>query len=253
MQCSRTYFICSSPRSGSSLLASGIGATGVAGIPREWFSFDTFAEEVIQCRELNLRDQRAYLSKVIEQGATPNGVFGAKVHASHTLNLLAKLEDHNDQAFSSLYQALETTFPDVRFIYLSRGDKVKQAVSFYRALITGQWARTYRRGSEPFFDQYGIKRCLAMLQEADAYWEGFFSAHSLLPLRLTYETLAERYEECVRESLEYLGLPPPDVIAPPVPKKQADELSLAWEREFIAREAREPILLSSHGGRRAPY
>src|SRR5438034_10894991 len=72
----RSYFICSTPRSGSWLLASMLEQSRVAGRPREYFWRETEADLRHRWGASSFRE---YLRRVLEEGSTPNGVFGAKM------------------------------------------------------------------------------------------------------------------------------------------------------------------------------
>src|SRR5947209_6929141 len=105
-QCS--YLVCATPRSGSTLLCEALANTGIAGNPKEYFEnlistglprrpreyFEDIANtEIVDVLGAYSRldnepglstgqngySYTEYFQKVIEQGTTPNGVFGAKV------------------------------------------------------------------------------------------------------------------------------------------------------------------------------
>src|SRR6266576_2724987 len=108
----RCYLVCATPRSGSTLLCEGLEATGVAGRPREYFEelketgvprrpreyfWGLRSPDVLrlvpQDSQLDRRseqrpswdrdDYARHLAASLEQGTTPNGVFGAKLMWSY--------------------------------------------------------------------------------------------------------------------------------------------------------------------------
>src|SRR3954454_10309436 len=140
--------VCATQRSGSTLLCALLKATGVAGVPNEWFQ---------SFRDTGLPDQpRQYLAGVDDPavlallpplerrgpremsfdfeavrraGTTPNGVFAAKVMWSHTDDLWARLRGRR----------LEDVFGPLRYVQVTRRDKVAQAVSLWTAIQTQAW------------------------------------------------------------------------------------------------------------------
>src|SRR5262245_28053120 len=81
------YFICTTPRTGSSLLCEALEFTRIAGVPREYFEA---VYEKDWCARLGITSDHEYLEKLATAGMTANGVFGAKVHWHQLRHLLAK-------------------------------------------------------------------------------------------------------------------------------------------------------------------
>jgi len=132
----RGYTIWFSQRTGSTLLNKALELTGAAGNPAEWLSF---------------KDPATYRLEDMQQmwqSATPNGVFGVKTSAW-------RLDQWLD-AFSrelqlpeglSKRQVWEAVFPDCKHIYMTRRNKVRLAVSWWRAIVSGEWHREH--GTKP--------------------------------------------------------------------------------------------------------
>ena len=78
----RSYIICTNPRSGSWLLSDGLSSTARAGHPREWFNVNQ--ERTIRSDwDARNRGRMAfthYVRHILERGTTGNGVFGLKLH-----------------------------------------------------------------------------------------------------------------------------------------------------------------------------
>ena len=135
------YLICTNPRSGSWLLSEGLSSTGVAGHPREWFNV---LEEQQQRARWGLDGQGdasplRYLSHVVGQGSTDNGVFGLKLHYYQLADLSAQLSQIDGYRGLPVEEAISAAFPEVRYIWLTREDKARQAISYYRACRTEIW------------------------------------------------------------------------------------------------------------------
>ena len=89
MQPHTTYFICATPRSGSTLLSRVLADTGLAGTPDEFFCHPRGYGESYQ--GWDLVDYRAYIERVIAATATPNGVFGAKMMGGFVWDFVARV------------------------------------------------------------------------------------------------------------------------------------------------------------------
>lgn len=233
-----SYIICTSPRSGSTMLATGLWQTNIAGRPAEYFH-SSIQIDVTTSKRLGVTSDREYMEKVKNVSTTENGVFGMKLHAYQTRFLISKIEHHRSMYFPSLREAIETEFPGVRYIFLRReNDKVKQAVSYYRALLTNEWWRFRGKNPPPEdstieYYELGIRKCLDHITESDTYWEQYFLKHGLSPLRLTFEEITGDYEGAIRRTLSYLGLPCDIPIAPPATVKISNDRSLVWEKKFL--------------------
>src|SRR5205809_518177 len=126
----RAYWICCTPRTGSALLCQLLRATGVAGRPEEYFWRDN---EPLYRARWHVTTYHDYLERALEEGTTPNGIFGAKVGAgmylAHFFRQLRTLPQFED-ATPSLFSILSALFPDLKCIWLTRRNKVRQAVSY---------------------------------------------------------------------------------------------------------------------------
>ena len=228
----RSYIICATPRCGSNFLCEVLQATGVAGRPDEYFWNPPDGHERWSVSELG-----AYVGQIRRAGATPNGVFGFKIMWSHLGDWLPRLGGLVGREDARPPDILAATFPGLRYVRLTRYDKVRQAVSFYRAAVTSQW-RSMDPGNElaaaPEFDFAAIDYLVNDLITGDQGWDQFYRKHSIEPLYVKYEDL-ERSPEAVSDKvLEFLGLTPP---GHPIPnqwrhQRQADGLSDDWVRQY---------------------
>src|SRR3954451_20274981 len=164
--------ICAEPRSGSSLLAELLFNTGVAGAPTEYFDAGTMQRFQEVWRTPSFEQ---YVDALRRKKTSPNGVFGFKVH----------YEQYVD-AFSA--RELSLLFPNLRFIRITRRDRLRAAVSFARALQTDQWASDHpARPDAPVFDREQIAECLARIHDSARGWDRFFAQKSIAPLHVVYE------------------------------------------------------------------
>ena len=235
-----SYFISTSPRTGGFLLAEALESTRIAGRPREYF------DRVFQrnwCENLAVASNAEYLEMALAAGTSPNGVFGAKVLWHQFEHLLVKLRLIQGNGLSDL-DLLHRTFPELRYVFLTRRDKIRQAVSYDRAIRSGVWwsisANAYHQTPTPGlvpappFAFEKIDEWLTHLIEFESNWRRHFKRIGVEPFEVAYEDLTASYESTVRAILRYLDLPfaVGREIAPPRLRKQADEVTEEWVRRY---------------------
>ena len=193
------YILSASPRSGSTLLCDLLWQTRVAGKPNSFFRPQSVGNF---CRSWGLPEttlatvDQAYLDAAIAEGVQGTGTFGLRIMHDNIAGLLARLKALNDQKDD--VAALTHVFGPLRFIHLSRDDKVAQAVSLAMAEQTGLWHKNadgtdrenFHRSPDPIYDRDQIARELAGLEKEARGWATWFATNGITPLRLTYETLS---------------------------------------------------------------
>jgi LPS sulfotransferase NodH len=251
-----SYLVCATPRSGSTLLCRALAATGVAGRPEEYFEArrdtgrppaprDYFgAGAGIDLDALlgadhalppapdyssldGVGDYADHVAATLERGTTPNGVFGAKVMWGHLPDLAALAGAEPPELFGRL-------FGEPRYVWVSRRDRVRQAVSLWKAIQTQAWAAGDGGAArEACYSYPAIDHLRRRLAADDRSWIEFFDAHRIEPLALTYEQVAADLPGSVRAVLEHVGVDPSaaDGIEPPL-ERQADELSEEWVARY---------------------
>ncbi len=236
----RSYFICSTPRSGSWLLVDLLRATGQAGVAREYFRLSPAGH-------LPDGPVQELLDQVRRLGTSENGVFSAKVHWMQFEELGRALGGGIVPTPEELARLLGDWFPSPRFVFLRRSDTDRQAVSWYRAIETNEWWQTGTRGRkakaaaiEP--DLARIAELEALLRDYEDRWAAHFKALDAEVLELDYATVCEDPSGTVGRVLDFLDLGPWDapVDLEPRLKKQADDLSADWLARYQAFRAQEP-------------
>jgi LPS sulfotransferase NodH len=273
-----SYLVCATPRSGSTLLCRTLDQTGVAGHPQEYFEalrhsglprrpheyFDADRHanivERLAFREMpegmaepnplwhpDTYDQ--YLAWALEQGTTPNGVFGAKLMWGYLGDFAQLLRGIDGMAERPLPEMLARAFPGLRYIQITRENKIRQAVSLWKAVQTQSWKREPGEAQRPVelvFSFRAINYLVRLLTAHDASWDAYFLGLGYEPLKVTYEELAESTDAVIRRVLEHLGIPAPAEleIESPQLSVQADEVSEEWVRRvdehLRALEVAEP-------------
>ena len=170
-----SYLICSTPRTGSSLLCDALTLTGVAGRPEEYFQFrartgfprrpqeyfegagDPEIFDILGPRTRIEEDESRYdpsryeryenyLTWALDEGTTPNGIFGAKVMWGYFNGFVTGLRwAVPGRQRLSVCELAPSVFPELRYLSVTRRDKVRQAVSLWRALQIVELVERRRR------------------------------------------------------------------------------------------------------------
>lgn len=245
----QSYMLCTSPRSGSTLLCTLLAKTGIAGRPGSHFHDPSLNEwlDDYGLRRTQFASRQDALVAVFaaarQRGTGDSALFGLRMQRGSFDYFMAQLEQlfpgrPNDVA------RIEAAFGTTTFIYLRRSDKLAQAVSRVMAEQTGLWHR-HADGSElerlappkpPHYNRQAIARHMADLTRLEAEWETWFAAQNLTPHRISYDELAKAPQGTLATLLEVLGLDPAAArnIEPPTAK-----LAGAQSREWIERFSAE--------------
>lgn len=221
------YMICSTPRSGSTLLGDMLTTTGVAGVPMEYFNdvnIEAFFER--QKRQMGLDD---YLNAIQGLRTTANGVFGFKAHFGQVTSALRTAGILDPAPFLNLFD---------RFIIIKRRNKLGQAISWNKALQTGRWSSLHNHVDAPAlpvkFDPEKISKCLERIMRGEREWEETLQKLGREYHTIEYEALVEQPIERIADILTFLGIE--DSYAAPKPRleKQRDELNSQMERQYLS-------------------
>ncbi|GAA3203329.1 Stf0 family sulfotransferase [Nonomuraea helvata] len=240
------YFVCATPRTGSSLLLGLLESTRVAGRPQAYFREP---DESLWAGRWGLPGTAGYddfVRAALAAGRTGNGVFGAKLMWGTLDHVVARLGVvHPDLAGRDL-PLLERAFGRTRFVYLRRDDVLAQAVSWLRAEQTGAWYvgvdgetdDAERSGREPGYDADGIRALIEQIGEHNAAWEEWFASQGVRPYTVRYEDLDADLAGVTRGILGFLGLDLPEGhTVEPRHHRQADDLNAAWIERYRRESA----------------
>jgi LPS sulfotransferase NodH len=223
--------VCSTPRSGSSLLSSALWGTELCGQPAEYFETDIWQDLEEQW---GARNHGEYLRRLVATTSTPNGVFGLKVHWHHMSTVHAFLQPHKRPSRRSKVNPFLPLAPQLHFVFLNRRDKVRQAVSMQRAILTQQW-KEQPRDARPEavlpeeIDLRALRSFAQTFERGEARWRAFFARARLTPLELTYEDdLEPGYEHAVLQILDTASIDrPQDLVVESDYQRQRDDWSEA--------------------------
>ena len=232
------YVVCTTPRTGSGLLGEALWKTGVAGEPDEYFN-DATAREYMT--SWGVTDPRRYVDAILERTTTPNGVVGSKVMAEQLPRLARWLGTGTRDPFAGL-DALAARLPNVTWVMLTRRDRLRQAISYWKALHAHAFASTDARAASvderllATFDIAAVDRLLAEIDRGNVAWRTYFRARAITPLALVYEDdLSASFTRGVEKVLAAVGVAAPNDAPIAVERRpQADALTEALVERYRA-------------------
>jgi LPS sulfotransferase NodH len=197
-----TIIICGTQRCGSTMVCEDLTSTGVLGRPEEYFLSwkptppDSGAEV----------DWRSKFDDVIAKATTPNGVRAFKLMANQLRHLDACLRTFIDPVEDMAFPHIVGAFPDAIWVWISRRDRLDQAISHVVARSTGVYhavKRTsgfvpgsamtetgYRNAEQNV--AYDFRAFISewhTINTANLAWQGFFARNRIKPLHLLYEDI----------------------------------------------------------------
>jgi LPS sulfotransferase NodH len=189
----------------------------------------------------------AVLSAAQKRGTGRTGIFGLRLQRGSFDFFTQQLRTLYPEPQSDAAR-IAAAFGPVRYIHLTRPDKLAQAISRVKAEQTGLWHRA-ADGSEmerlappqqPYYDAAAIARHIAEMTAFDTQWRDWFRRDSIRPLQISYDALANNPGGVLAQVLEDLGLDASaaEGIAPPT-AKLSDDVSKAWADRFRAEQGQE--------------
>lgn len=214
-----SYIICATPRSGSTLLCDLLTDTDKAGCPNSFFSDDFFTE---WANKFNLsvdswsgenEFDHSYLDAVINKGKGNSSVFGMRLMCESVLSLSERLKSFYPESKTDYYR-FQSAFGNIKYIHLSREDKVAQAVSRLRAEQSGLWhihsdmteRERLKTGHSPVYDFNKLSAFINQLEENDLAWSNWFIQQGIEPLHISYEELSTNPHVTLKSILSYIGI-----------------------------------------------
>ncbi|MGX5800607.1 Stf0 family sulfotransferase [Bradyrhizobium sp. Arg314] len=208
-------------RSGSSWLGSLTNATGIMGRSGEWLKPLHLGPEP--------RGYEALEEAVIRKASTENGRFAVKVFPRH----LAWSKGKCGKDFLLEIRRKH----DLGFITLERRDRLRQAISFYRASVSNSWASWINGAGSPVpYSFAGISRAFFQIEQSYAFWRAYLDLSDLPYRHFVYEDLLADPRPYLEAVAELLDVPAPASVPVTEFKVQRDDLTEDWLRRF-RREA----------------
>ena len=244
MQPTKSYRIWFSQRNGSTLLCKGLESTGIAGKPGEYFNL---MRTDSLCAEYEVAQYEALRTKLWNLGTSQNGVFGIKhsymTYRSETINKeVATLQGYSYTKDSNVQELFSDLFPNCKHIFLTRRNKIRQAVSWWKAINDQVWhmeqGHTHRNDPSFYEEKYNFDALSHLFKEAalrECSIQAYFTQYNIQPLTLVYEDFIKDFEGTIRTIVDYLEIDVDNFpIAPFFYKKTANEQSEQWVQRFRA-------------------
>lgn len=230
----RTVLLASTPRTGSTLLGDALWGTGHCGVPQEY----------LNPRQLRAFGQRlgplglpAYLGWLREHRASPNGVFALKAH--HQQLKATGLADPD---------RLRALLGPLRFVWVRRADRARQAVSYSRAAQTQRWQATDTPLAAPRYDLGHLLGALRDIHAQELGWQRLFQQLGAAPLVVHYRDLVRHYRPTLEAVLAALDLGPAALAAVPAPPQarmpspEREEWATRFRQEALKQGISEKFL-----------
>jgi len=171
-----SFILASAPGSGSGKIAHALWSTELAGAPKEYFN-PLNIQDFYQ--RWKMQDFREYLNNLKKFRTTANGLFGIKTHFPDFRAALKQCD---------LMQVL----PELKFIYVSRRDRLEQTVAYDFTLQNGYGNVTEEdSGQSLFYDFQRLEKVRFDLLSQEREWELFFRFNDVHPLIVYYDDFKE--------------------------------------------------------------
>jgi LPS sulfotransferase NodH len=231
----RTFFVCSTPRTGSTMLGNLLAETGLVGRAGEAFG-EPFRRDVVPTLSRHGFDD--YLVRESASRARGTGTLGFKLHWDQVEVFLYLLGLRRGLRGATDGDLIAAVFPEPHYVFMTRDDGLAQAVSWWKSITTGKWIDGESRQSEPRFDAAGIAGRLRQIDAHNEAWRRWFAAGRVEPLAVTYEGLVSDPSGEARRILEFVGIEvPADFAAVPRTEVQADPVNREWIERYRELES----------------
>jgi LPS sulfotransferase NodH len=264
----RFYTIAFTMRSGTNVLCDYLGANGL-GRPTEYFQHPYGVANKRLYDEFNVPvdDFVGFLEQLIAR-RSQNNIFGSKITWDHKNVLQAEMAKYVGMPDSC------NIFPGNSWIYVSRGDKISQAISLWRAKKSGSWTSrdqtpankigqalqslrgkpgaaepsAEQRAAYPEYDFHAILYSLFVMLAEDHMWQDFFNRNVIKPLMVTYEAFEAAPQKVVCDIVNAVWperrLTEERVVVASKLKVQRDDYSAQMRARFV--EDMDHIGIHSH-------
>ncbi len=260
----RSIIICTTPRSGSTALSTSLKQTHLLGYPKEYFlqlywqKFEPQRMEAAHLQRWRL-PLPMYAKQVFQDGTTENGVFSMKIMWEQFEEMIINLRTFSQLKNIDAEKIPTMVFPDILYVYWLRRDKIRQAVSYAKALQTGIFHKsqilhynyddkryTTDTNSNIKYDFYQILYLYQSLIRKEKSWEAYFIRANIHPLRLFYEDFENEIETAALKIANAFNISiPAQIVEQKISmEKLANSINDVWAnrfREELAKKTRTPL------------
>ena len=121
----KSCIICSTGRSGSTLLTTTLAGLNSVGYAAEYFHW----KRIPKLAEDNAQVFQDYLDEIKKEGTSSNGIFAIKMHWGQLQKLLEMARKHLSLNTEKDVEIIRLLFPNPYYVRIHRNDLVKQAIS----------------------------------------------------------------------------------------------------------------------------
>jgi LPS sulfotransferase NodH len=242
--CTTHLLICATHRTGSNLLEQYLRATGIAGKPREYYG-EELALNLAQAKNLPDPD-RAFLDyhrAILTKWTGGNGVFSAKIMWGHLDLLHTRVQaapGGEACAGATPWQTVTKLHPAPKVIWMTRKDKVRQAISMVRAKQTGVFSTMHldkglkQAAAAAEYDFHLIRFYVEKFTMEDELWKRLFHEEKICPHRIENEEFIQNPKDATVAILTALGMPEPTTWHwPEIPiRRQSDATTEEWRARY---------------------
>ena len=236
----KSYRIWTAPRTGYTLLAKMLEMTGKAGRPGEHINL--YEEGSFQVK-YGVAAYDELKHKIWDAGSDGGEIFACKIDGhAHSIQLvikeLSELKGVKEQTIER--QFWHEFFPNCKDIYLTRRNKVRQAVSWWKAIQDGTWhlrIEEQRSQTPDFYDgKYIFDAIHHLFKETclrEASIQDYFEKLKISPLTIVYEDMIKDVGHTIKEILIFLEVETAGLMIPDLPfKRTSDAVSEEWVSRF---------------------
>lgn len=191
----KNVVLCFTNRCGSNWLAEALYATGLMGMPDEYFNEDRVRES---CEKRGFASFDEFIHFLPQSHYQQRPCFATKL-------------SWDQLYFLSKYRVIPEIIADAEYIYMIRRDLAAQALSLLLAEQTGQWKSYWNSGINGEADPFAVSdaQILETVQRLAGYHQNFltwFGTFGIIPHVVFYKDMQEDLHGCVDRLLTKLGL-----------------------------------------------
>lgn len=243
MRPEKSLIICTLPRSGSYMLCDGLTQTEAIGYTAEYFSIAhrTYYDRLIGAQRA--ADYNIVFDYILRMGTTSNGVFSAKILYHQLATLKENFSRSNSYMDLRPMQIIDRLVANPHYIYLVRRDKLRQAISYHRAIHTGIWWEFNESKTKDapglVYDHAALVFWIKVMTAWEAAWVRELAQLGRPLLTLDYNEIVADYGGAMARVHDLLGLriDPKVLEIRPLLKKQSDASTDEWVERFKRTEA----------------
>jgi LPS sulfotransferase NodH len=217
-------------RSGSNWLGTLANSTGQMGNLEEWIGPNYLGTK------LKNLGRGAFLEQVFQKASSENGRFAIKLFPRHI---------HMVQHVYGFDFIAETCrHHDTALIFLQREDRHRQAISFARARMSGQWRSDFKAKGDEGYDFDLICRYYFYIERSYAFWKSYLELRGFDYHEFSYEALTDDAGPYISRLAELLDV---DLTTAPQTnlRVQRDTLTEEWLKRFQSDIRERNVVASS--------